>query len=57
MTKTSHLAFDVHAATIALGLLDDGAEKPEVWEIANEPAAIRSNRRVKPTARAVDRAA
>jgi transposase len=41
MTKTSHLAFDVHAATIALGLLDSGAEKPEVWEIANEPAAIR----------------
>ena len=41
MTKTSHLAFDVHAATIALGLLDEGAAKPEVWEIANEPAAIR----------------
>ena len=26
MTKTSHLAFDVHAATIALGLLDEGQE-------------------------------
>lgn len=41
MTKTSHLAFDVHAATIALGLLDGSAGKPEVWEIANEPAVIR----------------
>lgn len=41
MTKASHLAFDVHAATIALGLLDAGAERPEVWEIANDPAAIR----------------
>jgi transposase len=41
MTKISHLAFDVHAATIALGLLDESQAKPEVWEIANEPAAIR----------------
>ena len=41
MTKTSHLAFDVHAATIALGLLDEGSARPEVWEIANEPAVIR----------------
>jgi transposase len=41
MTNTSHLAFDVHAATIALGLLDGDQAKPEVWQIANEPAVIR----------------
>lgn len=41
MTKTTYLAFDVHAATIALGLLETGQVKPEVWEIANDPATIR----------------
>jgi transposase len=41
MTNATHLAFDVHAATIAVGLLEPGAAKPEVWEIANDPATIR----------------
>lgn len=41
MIKTSYLAFDVHAATIALALLEPKQDKPEVWEIANKPAVIR----------------
>jgi transposase len=41
MTKTTYLGLDVHAATIAIGLLEEEQEKPEVREIPNEPAAIR----------------
>lgn len=41
MTKTTYLGLDVHAATIAVAMLEDGQEKPEVHEIANDPASIR----------------
>ena len=41
MTKTTFLGLDVHAATIAVAMLEDGQEKPEIHEIVNEPAAIR----------------
>ena len=41
MTKTTYLGLDGHAATIAIATLEDGQEKPEIREIANEPAAIR----------------
>ena len=41
MTKTTYLGLDVHAATIAIGILDEGQEKPEVLEITNQPAVIR----------------
>jgi transposase len=41
MTKTTFLGLDVHAATIAIAVLDDGQERPEIREITNDPAAIR----------------
>lgn len=41
MTKTTYLGLDVHAATIAIAMLEDGQEKAEIHEIANDPAAIR----------------
>ncbi len=41
MTKTTYLGLDVHAATIAVAMLEDGQERPEVHEIANDPASIR----------------
>ncbi len=41
MTKTTYLGLDVHAATIAIAVLEDGQERPEVREITNDPAAIR----------------
>lgn len=41
MTKTTYLGLDVHAASIALAVLEDGQEKPEIREIPNDPAAIR----------------
>jgi transposase len=41
MTNTTHLAFDVHAATIAIAKLEEGQAEPETWQIANDPAAIR----------------
>lgn len=41
MTKTTYLGLDVHAATIAIAVLEDGQEKPEIREIPNDPAVIR----------------
>jgi transposase len=41
MTKTTYLGLDVHAATIAVAVLEEGQERPEIRELANEPAAIR----------------
>lgn len=41
MTKTTFLGLDVHAATIAIAVLEDGQEKPEIREIPNDPATIR----------------
>lgn len=41
MSKTTYLGLDVHAATIAVARLDEGQDKPEVWEIANQPGVIR----------------
>src|SRR5262245_65177440 len=41
MTKPSYLGLDVHAATIAVALLEDGQDRPEVREIPNDPAVIR----------------
>jgi transposase len=41
MTKTTYLGLDVHAATIAVAVLEEGQERPEIREIANDPVAIR----------------
>ena len=41
MTKTTFLGLDVHAATIAVAILEEGQERPEIREIPNEPAAIK----------------
>lgn len=41
MTKTTYLGLDVHAATIVIATLEEGQERPEITEIANDPAAIR----------------
>ena len=41
MTKTTYLGLDVHAATIAIAVLEDGRDRPEVREIPNDPGTIR----------------
>jgi transposase len=41
MNKITYVGLDVHAATIAIALLEEGQEKPEVREIANDPMVIR----------------
>jgi transposase len=41
MTKTTYLGLDVHAATIAVAVLEEGQERPEIREIPNDPAVIR----------------
>jgi len=41
MTKTTYVGLDVHAATIAIAMLEDGQERPEFREVTNDPAAIR----------------
>ena len=41
MTKTTYLGLDVHAATIAIAVLEDGQDRPEIREIPNDPAVIR----------------
>jgi transposase len=41
MSNTTFLGLDVHAATIAIAVLEDGQERPEIREINNDPASIR----------------
>lgn len=41
MTKITYVGLDVHAATIAVAILEEGQERPETRELPNDPAAIR----------------
>ncbi len=41
MTKMTHVGLDVHKDTIAIAKLRSGADAPLVWEIPNEPKAIK----------------
>jgi transposase len=41
MEKMTHVGLDVHKDTIAIAKLRPGAETPLVWEILNEPKAIK----------------
>lgn len=41
MTNTTFVGLDVHAATITIAVLEEDQERPEIREIANNPAAVR----------------
>jgi hypothetical protein len=41
MTKMTHVGLDVHKGTIAIAKLRPDSDTPLVWEIPNEPKAVR----------------
>ena len=38
---TTYAGMDAHAATIRVAVLAPGAGKPEEWQLANEPRAVK----------------
>ena len=38
---TTYAGMDAHARTIRVALLAPGAGKPEEWQLANEPRAVK----------------